>query len=794
MSSTDHYLLGAYGAELEISDLSRFYVVAGSRTVQRDGKGVAIGLGYTVHVVGTDSQDMLDNLALIEEQLRLATLACGPQAAGAPIRMGERIGDALTHRYWVIGGGYTDRVRLYPSGVEMDVALTQTIADPDGATYGEPVAIATTGTLTNGSAVFVLDDVPGDLPANIALTLTAVSGTPAGYRVGILPVPAGTVAGDFDHVVDLSAASGASSTTTSAVDVGSNYRNRAISSGSTYEAIGTATQPAGAQNQGKRHVYLRGYDAPGTPTLAAPASPAGTVINPVLSGGQTQDTTTYDTPVMGRGPITDTNANASAGTTTPVTATWSTPATTAGSLWIAAGVWWGAALTTPTAPTLPSGWQLYSFGVSGADATMFFTAYRRSAASSTASQTFTFNHASTTSRNAFIWMAEYLDVGAGFPFSGMGFGALTVLDAGSGAVETVPTALPQVQPNELALAFTIDMSARSGGVEDWVQGWESLYNGTVDIGYLVQDQPGTIKAYAVSNLTGAADRAAILSIIGSKATSSATIDQTRVDSGNLRVGTYNLRVQAVNDQGVGTPTSSVPVSITLDGSRIDASWSAVAGATHYLLSWSRPQGGFRQVAVSGLTYSITDDETGRVLGALPTTAVITSYASRNRLVVGTAAEQGDAAGSFTLPPTSMHTVHAGTFDLPPIAASSDGERPSWGITTQGVSGNPGVSATIRHDALFIFPTDAFVTMYAKGTARAEFFYELRPDGYVVARTEGSGNVGKVVAPSELKVWPGSNVFAIEALGTRNASIEDCFASNLALTFTAQVTYTPRYRG
>lgn len=265
LSVKDH---GVATDELDLLDRTKHRVLlAGGKGFRPTNQGT---IELDLLISGADPDDMHQNVQNVIEKLVQADRAYSEKRYADFVTLGVQLG-TTDPVFFDVYGGNLEPVTWHVPGTAMEWKLRLIVHNHNGIPLARGAVDSRTvsGTLTNGAAAIFVDNVPGDLPADVKLTLDDNSiNSKVIQRFRISRRAGATALGDWDPVVDVAALSGAS-TTADASAVGGSYVTRTLSS-TNWVDIARATMPVGALNTGKFDVWARIFDAAGTPT--APSS------------------------------------------------------------------------------------------------------------------------------------------------------------------------------------------------------------------------------------------------------------------------------------------------------------------------------------------------------------------------------------------------------------------------------------------------------------------------------------------------------------------------------------------
>jgi hypothetical protein len=743
---------------------------------QPDANGV---ITWTLLFTGVDADDAVASYRAVEAMLLEASSLAFAGNRGQFVQLAIKLDTTRRNVYYLRGGTLTAGVG-YGRNVSFQANIAFQTLDPQP--YGDRQTFDVTSTLTNGSAVVLLEDVGGDTFAPLRLQLSSVSGTIAGYRVGVRPVPPGTVAADWTPVVNLSQVT--SGNTADAGSVGGSIVSRSITA---VTEMAQATQPAGDLNQGRMHAFLRGSDTPTAPTVAVPTGFAlGADENP------SEDVDGVPGNIRRRQQKSGSSAN---NTTASKTVSVGFDSTTlAGSALLA---WVGVANDDDDgsfAITPPSSDWIFIRGMKTPDdagSAVEDSAY---------GALFIFVDAGTMSTTPLDWDIDATAVTGSWQANvimvevtgARAENPIDAFDMDTVASGTDPTySISTNVDGCLVLYFGESTGTGNNQLSVWLGGATERRDAD---GLFYADQlvttaggGGGVIAIAASNRDRVIAAIALRPILYS-VSSSAGLPA-------LDPGTYSAVVQTQDVNGnLSAPTSVETISAGEGGyRRLHGTWSDATGHVAYVFSWGKSNT-FRQMTVLDPEAFVYSMEDGAPIAALPTTGSVSSRRSRHRLRVGTADQQLSQCDTFVMPlGATVATTYAGTVDLPSIAAGTDASRPDWGVLTEAESGNVD-AATVKHDSLWLFsaePESSFATMYANADIGPDVVYELRPDGQVVAWMEDDDARYSMTVIGQLFLKPGANLLHIEALGTGDSDGK-AFVSSLSRTFTALASYLPHY--
>lgn len=203
---------------------------------------------------------------------------------------------------------------------------------------------------------------------------------------------------------------------------------------------------------------------------------------------------------------------------------------------------------------------------------------------------------------------------------------------------------------------------------------------------------------------------------------------------DLDAGTYAVRVQAVNNAGdEGRATNSASPVIPHDGGGLLLSWTApsATGISHYRITVQDPDGAIWQAdtADSSTSYMVTSLDGWEQVSALPGT-LAGDYTASPAIVLVTVGTD-DMTASTTTPLLNYEQV--GVFrtevdnlgawhlapregiwaQLPPQEQMADGSQPDWAVEVFATNAG-GPSATIDIDALNLISDESGITLWLPG--------------------------------------------------------------------------------
>lgn len=658
--------------------------------------------------------------------------------------------------------------------------------------------IAIEGEFDNLDGTILVDGVQGEHAAPLRLRLQVAGGdTVHGFRVGLRPVPAGTEASDWSGLIDLTE-TGTATDEVDATAMGGEIAQVTAASMTAWTPLAKAEQPAGDLWKGRFITYGRFWDNPGTPSVTAVSGLAGTVVAPALTGTTTTDVTTYTVPTINnQGSESD-----STGTGASVAHTFQSSQSVSVVTGERGGLVQVAA--TATAPqtvdsfSVPSGWQLVAAAGFGTQQAVgqFLREEFPSTSTYTAATTVTFSASTTytvSSRRYIMDSPEPLDINT-IDVSASGTTANTQ------GLQSFTSQLEAQYTSELAFLAIVNPTSET--IASAFDGWTIDRNVSGRLAVLRKSVPaGTISARWRNSLLGTNTVAALVTLLGEPTTTPVSSGGTYRDTGVTRAGTYTATVQRADSHGnVSAAATPVAKVVTSDGSRIDWTWT-LGGGGPFLFSWQTPDGRFRQVQTREASYSLTDDDVGSIIYALPTTGTATERASQFRVRTGTpdAVTLGTGLGagvvvSLADDDTWLSTV-VGAWDWSQTPPDDDGNRPDGAVLIDAVSGST-ASATVKADMLRFFDADGVVFTVLTSVPCSLVHAELLPDGTVTAWGEVVDGETTETYPAtvigEPRIPPGTVLMSVEALGTV-VEIGRSYVSDLSLAFSVEeLSYLPEY--
>lgn len=733
---------------------------------------------FTLEISGTSGNDLDLNIAAILTKLRQAENAAQPGAYGDWVTLGVALGGMSKRVYYdILNGTVTIRPESHTAPI-LEVSHTvladielRTLEHPRGESYAQTL----NGTLTNGAIAWLIENVPGDADALVRLAITDVStnGKFINRLRFALASAEGIALGDWDPWVDVTAVSPAT-TQADASAFGGNYARRSITPGGGYLAIARAVMPSGAQNKGRRNVWIRARD--NATAMSAPTSFDGTVTESTTT---TVETSAITPAVLSLSQVK--TATTTSGST--IAATWS-PTTVSGNGWFAAiETRWNTG-AVDLAITPPAGWTFVgrlTAGV-GAERTWLHLFARENAPSSSASQSFSLSESATLVRAVLI-MAEVNNAILAGLIDRFAMEAMLTADLENGVVKL--DAGETTFPGEMVLMVASPRWDYTGSVGGGFSAWLSGQTEQADtqffgLGSRVygQAQTGSTLSETIPAVSSGTVLGYLSAVISLRPKLTTIVSSTEVPqepfAGDLLAGTYSLRLQAVDVSGrVSNATSTIIETVTKPNGRIDLTWTAPAGQiSHYLLSWQRGAV-IRQIATPNATtsYSLTTETGAKIISALPSTVGATASPNPLRLRAGTLNGTLSAIDRQILVPSGgqWFLVNGGLLDLPPVERLVDGSRPDWAIEIDAISGG-GAAANVEVDAVFLAPHDhPQLTVEVPGltlVALRNWLIETHRSGKSMSGwlrdTGTSAEAGRITPVGVLTLPPGDVILAMAA--------------------------------
>jgi hypothetical protein len=755
-------------------------------------------------ITGASPTQIASNVSSIERMLSRAKRAWRESRSRLVVAtMAQGQADTLD---WDLRGGKLWVGQIAPDEGDLAATLDLWLASDGGR--GDAVAWGTTGTLTNGAAAFLVEDVPGDRDAWTKLVIRDVS--TAGkivQRVRVARRSGQALAlGDFDPVVDCTAVSPATLETSEGF--GGNFARRSVS-GTVALPIARAVMPAGALNRGEFDVLARVRD--GAVVMSAPSGLGKTDVNPAAQ------TTVVSTP---REITRRQNVLGSPSSGTSFSATWD-QATLDGSLLL---LWVFGPSVTCNASTMPSGWRRRTLTNAGSFSIALY--YKRNAPSESSTGNFTF---ATSGQRYFVAQEQtnaasgddpgvYAVEGGGtvtftLPFDiTYAFNALAqgqdpnISSRRYNAEADTWDESPVVTPGQRAIV-AVCRDDGNADLDEVYNGFEVIASnngmviseasvgGTTIVRFLGFDDGATID-------TEPWDALIVTLIAATDSVSSTTgIEPT---PGDLVAAVRNIRVQGIDATGNTTnATSSVASTITADGGRVDLSWSAPANGTPigYRITWERVIAGQPTLyfeldtPTNATTYSITTEENVAMVAALPATSGAVASPNAFRASVGTpngdVYQEWEATVSEQL--GAWHNLLLGTIDAQLIPPLLDGTVLDWAIQVDGLSSG-GPAANLDVDYLFLAPHDEAVLELWHPTLaldeQVEWVAETHPSGrfticYARDKTTGAEE-GLLAHAGVLTLAPLDDILAVEL--DVGGGVDDVVDAKC----TVNLTYYPRH--
>lgn len=727
-------------------DLTQYIVEGGITAPPPEPLAKTRAVELMLNVNGADADALWAAWGNIEKKLHQARKARGVYGQGTSVTLSLQL-DTTNWVYFDILDG---TLAMDTLGITLDYTYGALSLVCLPYARGAAVTKTATATLTNGAATWLVEDIPGDAPALARLTIEDVStSTQIINGVHVYQRTAyGLASGDFDHLVDLTAATPGSATTDSSSYSGANFAR--ITATSTWRTIAEATRPTGANNDGLFDLWLRLRDH-----TAAPSAPRN------LSATVTTDIRTINTW-----------SNSAAGSATSIAVTLS-PSPTSGNILIAVVGYEG-----DTTPTTPTGFTLASDGADNALVTNTvgtpdaqLAVYWKVSDGSETSVSVT----TGTATNRALWVREV----AGLSATPVEQVALDVFGIGT-ANSTNNVTRTQAYQLEIAAVYNDANGTYSGSMEYGAPA-------TPGLGLGVRSTLHTSAGTSGQSFTHSASGNFVATLVTFKGTNSA--------APNLTADTYTLMVVAEGSGGEFSPVAGpVQVAIASAGEAILLDWDAPAAGTvtGYRVYWDRGDG-WRYLATGSTATAFTiTTETGATVANPDLDGTPRGL---YRIAVGLASGTTVFAGpsfSAALANGVWEDVFAGTFALPPIPALDGDDPPGWLVRVEG--SHPGSGANLDVDLLWLAPyTDpqliARSTGYTLDTA-TDWVLDQRRDRRVSGRLYADGtttDAGQVDTIGQLTVGPGNTQLALRLTGEDGVSDVDDLRCIVTLR------YVPRFK-
>lgn len=758
------------GLTVDLTDSTRYRIQYGTYDLSTPGQ-----VRFDLLVTGDTAAQRVANALAVQNVLNAARRAAdmGQLALFGTARTGLATGN------YVLTGGAMVPKTFYESTAQVyEVTLA---CWP--ALVGDAVTVSVAGSLSGTGAKIFIPDVGGDLDALLHLELTDNSPTGVISRVHLARLSdAGlNAASDFTAWVNAVALAGAG-TTSDASALSGSYATRAVSALAPLD-IARGVTPAGAYQRGRRDIWGR-VSGSGT-ALAAPTglSASKTDATQTTQGGTTT-TTFVPSPGISVG-------NQHSATTTQTATTVSstgllyTGCQAGGTLLMvvrAAGVNAGTgALITP------SGWQQVGISNDLSDRRYYLLAKVNNTLTSGA---ITVSHTQSPAAPLTLDMA-YIEL-VGVPTSGSitGVSQPANYNLGAPAITTVRNgeAVVQLAAGDATLSFPFG-------------GYANVVTGRAAIGMQVFDEKGSDAASAALPSTfGAQGVQWAVGVLptgsDSTTTTGATTTFDEPTPGELAVGTYLARVQAIDAVNArSNATGSASVTTTIARSSVTFDWADTANAAAYAVT-IQAFGRFYETITQDSTLTLTDLAGLPEVSGLPATSGAVAPAPFVRARLGTlndythtAVDEVSLAGvtSFGLVKLASDRL------LPPVGRQLNGDWLDWAVETQGRSAN-GASASVNVDGYWIVPSrEPQAVIWAHGlalAAKSRWVIETHVSGRgVVAWLENistGADAGRLLTSGAPLVAPGNNIILLAFEQAAGAHV-------MAASVTATLRYYPRFR-
>lgn len=631
----------------------------------------------TLDIEGDDQDSLVDNLRAIQQKLRDAREAAGPDGIGTPVTLSVLLNTSEWVYFDLFDGDLyvsDESLATYDVGWLQGVELALKAALRG---RGEPIAIGQSSTLTvgDGAYQYVASVLGDDLASTRVRVRDKSTSTTILNRVYLGRVSKrGMLATDYDHVIDVTP-SGAG---TSFVDTGAIGGACArITTSPDWQEVARFSKPSAAPlTEGLLDLMLRVRDA--SPTMGTPTGLDGILGMALVQSGRS----------IG-------------GNQAPIF--WTQPTTEGALLLLTIGYSGG----TPTAPK--GAWQL-AYTVSNSTGNIDHYFWPNAPTQSTDGYTIYKSDISTMA----VEIAEY----SGFS------GAVNVLDktsTGTGSTSLAATGSTGTlsQANELAYAAE---SSGTAIANSWSNGF-SKHISAIGLG----------AAERIVASTASLSTNASLSSAGAWAAGIATY-KALAPGGSVPADIYEIRVAAVDAAGnVGLASDPMSVTVPVPTS-ILLSWVAPAtgnAVDHYRVYYqSQTTGTWKYVNTStnATSYSFTSET-----GATTATPLIGSTAQTQVRV-----KVGLKSGTTLIPTTATITQVAGgnwetlpivTGQLPDVPAQDGGSRRDWLVVVE--ARNPVRAVTLDVDVGLLFRNLVIATYYdSSGTAmnlatKRDWLFDLR---------------------------------------------------------------------
>lgn len=767
--------LPSSGDYLDLMDASNYLIVQNGLkfTEAREADPLAPKVKYQldqyakfelhVKVFGSSADNLQANIRALDLKLRQARLAQGAQPQGTGVCLWQREQNMTQFVFWDVVDGQVTAITSQGAALVRDIILTLDVLP---FAHGTAVVGTATGTITNGTAsVLYVSGITGDVPALGQLTITDVSTNGVvinGVTTGARSQPTGSMlTTDNTPIQALTPASpGAAHTDATAIG-GSAAR---VTASAAWQTLATAVQPSGAKQTGLFDVFLRLKDA--ATVLGKPGAP--TVVSSTTGGSLAEGVyqyvlTSYD----------------GSGNESPITPS----AFGTVNLTMPANSWFNGA----ESGDLAGGWDAIQYIGTGNAAQGSVSVGTGSAYPQALGSAYGYHAIAANGGGAVMSKAIT---------SAAGTGAIRYwmrINTDSGAASTtVYTQIPIV-------------TSSGGGTV------ASLYNcgagWTVGIGtsgsqlansHIILPEGDWIRVEAVATWTG--------STVG--------ITVYINDSAAGSSGTPGLAGGATPTyMGIGALTFGAGTSLSIDfdnvqvsNARINAntgssavSWTAGTNQSGYYLYWNKNGGTWYRIDVGNVTsYTHTSNNTGTIQN--PPSAIPAVVPTSFKLQV--AANTGSATPTYYDGPVmqaaiaggAWEEVYAGALNLPPIT-TTDGGTPAPYIVRVQVQNTGTTFTTFDADSFRVRPHKELPQISARVptldmATKRKWVIGTNRYGFPFGQLQNTGTsaVEGTVAPvGALLLGPGDTKIDIQPVVAGGKSdVVDC-------KFTAQLTYTPRFR-
>lgn len=765
------YTLTAGPLSVDLTDTTKYVIVDGSWNVSTPGR-----VGFDVLVRGVDTATRIANALAVQNVINRASFAAdmGQLATFAVARTG-----AATASYVLTGGACVPKTTYSAgnAGVYAVTLLTQPYL------IGDPTTVTVSGTLSGTTAAIYVPDVGGDIDALVHLELTDTSPSGVINRVHLARISDESLgaAGDFTPWVNAVPLTGASSIA-DAPSFGGGYASRAVTGLSPLD-LARSTMPTGALHRGRRDVWGRVAGSGAALSVPGSFTASKTDATQTTQGGTTT-TTFVPSPGISVG-----NQDSGTVTTTATSVSMTGMLYTgcrAGGTLIAVVRAAGTNVGTG-ALTVPAGWTQIGVSNDLSDRRYYLLAKVNNSLTSGA---ITITHTQSPAVSMTI-DAAYVEL-IGVPTSG----SIAFVSQPVNYNTSVP-AITTVRNGEAV----VQLAAGDATLSFPFAGYSNVVTGRAAIGVEVFDDKGTDAATsALPSTFGAQGVQWAVGVLPSGSnqttTSGATTSFDEPTPGELAVGLYLARVQAIDAAGYRSNASaSASVTTTIARSSVTWDWAASANAQAYVLT-IQAFGRFYEVITTSSDYTLTTlAGLGQVAGLPAITGALApppfirarirtlnDYTYSDLDEVAT-----DGSGIFRL------VRLAADRPLPPVGWDLNGDWLDWAIETQGRSAN-GASATVNIDAIWTVPSrEAQAVIWAHGLALATKRRWVIESGLAgrdtvawLEDTSTGAEAGRLLTSGAPLLAPGKNVLLLAVEQAGGASV-------LGASMTATLRFYSRFR-